>query len=37
MLLERCPWYIAGPMLGAVIVALRIAVNRGLDVTAVCR
>ena len=30
MLLERCPWYIAGPILGAVIVALRIAVNRPL-------
>jgi len=30
MLLERCPWYVAGPMLGALIVALRAAVNRPL-------
>ena len=30
MLLARCPWYIAGPLLGLVIVALRAAVNRPL-------
>lgn len=30
MLLTRCPWYIAGPLLGLVIVALRGAVNRPL-------
>lgn len=30
MLLTRCPWYIAGPLLGLVIVALRASVNRPL-------
>jgi hypothetical protein len=30
MLLDRCPWYIAGPILGLLIVALRAAVNRPL-------
>jgi uncharacterized membrane protein YedE/YeeE len=30
MLLERCPWYIAGPILGALIIALRATVNKPL-------
>jgi uncharacterized membrane protein YedE/YeeE len=30
MLLDRCPWYIAGPILGALILALRATVNRPL-------
>jgi hypothetical protein len=30
MLLDRCPWYVAGPMLGVVIIALRAMVNRPL-------
>lgn len=28
MLLERCPWYIAGPLLGLLLVAFRAALNR---------
>ena len=28
MTLERCPWYVAGPLLGLLIVALRAAVNK---------
>lgn len=28
MMLERCPWYVAGPLLGLVIVGLRAAVNK---------
>jgi hypothetical protein len=30
MLLDRCPWYIAGPLLGGLIVAFRAAINRPL-------
>jgi hypothetical protein len=30
MLLERCPWYIAGPILGVVIIGLRATVNKPL-------
>jgi len=30
MTLARCPWYIAGPLIGLVIVALRATVNRPL-------
>jgi len=30
MLLERCPWYVAGPILGALIIALRAAINKPL-------
>ena len=30
MLLERCPWYVAGPILGVVIIGLRAAVNKPL-------
>src|SRR5687767_12823931 len=30
MLLERCPWYIAGPMLGALIIGFRAMVNKPL-------
>jgi uncharacterized membrane protein YedE/YeeE len=30
MLASRCPWYIAGPVLGVLIVALRAAVNKPL-------
>jgi hypothetical protein len=30
MTLARCPWYIAGPLLGVLIVALRASVNRPL-------
>jgi uncharacterized membrane protein YedE/YeeE len=30
MPLARCPWYIAGPLIGLVIVALRATVNRPL-------
>jgi uncharacterized membrane protein YedE/YeeE len=30
MLLDRCPWYIAGPIIGAVIVGLRATVNKPL-------
>lgn len=28
MWLTRCPWYIAGPLLGLILVALRAAVNK---------
>jgi uncharacterized membrane protein YedE/YeeE len=28
MLIERCPWYVAGPLIGLCIVALRAMVNR---------
>jgi len=28
MLLERCPWYVAGPMLGLLLVAFRAALNK---------
>jgi uncharacterized membrane protein YedE/YeeE len=30
MLLDRCPWYIAGPVLGFLIIGLRATVNRPL-------
>jgi uncharacterized protein len=30
MLLDRCPWYIAGPLLGVVIIGLRAIVNKPL-------
>lgn len=30
MLLDRCPWYIAGPILGVVIIGLRATVNKPL-------
>ena len=30
MLLDRCPWYVAGPILGAVIIGLRATVNKPL-------
>ena len=30
MLLDRCPWYIAGPVLGVVIIGLRATVNKPL-------
>src|SRR5438876_12268959 len=30
MMLERCPWYIAGPILGALIIALRATINKPL-------
>jgi uncharacterized membrane protein YedE/YeeE len=30
MTLARCPWYIAGPLIGLVIIALRATVNRPL-------
>lgn len=30
MILARCPWYIAGPLLGLLIVGLRVAVNKPL-------
>jgi hypothetical protein len=30
MLVDRCPWYVAGPILGALIIALRATVNRPL-------
>ena len=30
MRLDRCPWYIAGPIIGVVIVGLRAAVNKPL-------
>src|SRR5947208_6139877 len=30
MWLDRCPWYIAGPLLGMVIIGLRATVNRPL-------
>lgn len=29
-MIARCPWYVAGPLLGLVIVALRVAVNKPL-------
>ena len=29
MILERCPWYIAGPILGVLVVGLRALLNRG--------
>jgi uncharacterized membrane protein YedE/YeeE len=32
MTLMRCPWYVAGPLLGLVIVALRAAMNKPLGV-----
>ena len=28
MLLERCPWYVAGPLLGLVLIAFRAALNK---------
>ena len=28
MLLERCPWYVAGPLLGLVLVGFRAALNK---------
>jgi uncharacterized membrane protein YedE/YeeE len=28
MLLERCPWYVAGPLLGLLLVAFRATVNK---------
>lgn len=28
MLLERCPWYVAGPLVGLVVVGFRAALNR---------
>jgi uncharacterized membrane protein YedE/YeeE len=28
MLLERCPWYVAGPLLGVLLVAFRAALNK---------
>jgi len=28
MLLTRCPWYIAGPLLGMTLIALRAAINK---------
>jgi hypothetical protein len=30
MLVDRCPWYVAGSILGALIIALRATVNRPL-------
>ena len=30
MMASRCPWYIAGPLLGLLIVGLRAAVNKPL-------
>jgi uncharacterized membrane protein YedE/YeeE len=30
MFVERCPWYIAGPILGGLIVAIRVTVNKPL-------
>jgi hypothetical protein len=30
MLLDRCPWYIAGPILGALIIGLRATANKPL-------
>ena len=30
MLLDRCPWYIAGPIFGVVIIGLRATVNKPL-------
>ena len=30
MLLDRCAWYIAGPLLGLVIIGLRASVNEPL-------
>jgi uncharacterized membrane protein YedE/YeeE len=29
MILERCPWYVAGPILGVLVVGLRAILNRG--------
>ena len=29
MILARCPWYVAGPILGLLVVGLRAVVNRG--------
>ena len=28
MLFDRCPWYVAGPVLGLVIVGLRATLNK---------
>jgi hypothetical protein len=28
MLLERCPWYVAGPLLGLLLIAFRAALNK---------
>ena len=38
MFAGRCPWYIAGPVLGLLIVALRSTVNKPLhvEVCSVC-
>ena len=29
MIMERCPWYVAGPILGLLVVGLRATLNRG--------
>ena len=29
MILDRCPWYVAGPILGLLVVGLRAMLNRG--------
>ena len=29
MMLARCPWYVAGPMLGLLVIGLRAMLNRG--------
>ena len=36
MLVGRCPWYIAGPILGALIVGLRATVNKPLGALGGC-
>jgi hypothetical protein len=29
MILERCPWYVAGPIMGLLVIGLRALLNRG--------
>jgi len=29
MIVERCPWYVAGPILGVLVIGLRAILNRG--------
>lgn len=29
MILDRCPWYVAGPIMGLLVVGLRAVLNRG--------
>jgi hypothetical protein len=34
MILDRCPWYVAGPIMGLLVVGLRAVLNRGFGAAA---